>query len=223
MKVFYNPRFLIPALSAGLSLLTLGCGGYAAREKSSIVEGRSTFVSGPSDPAPTPTPAPTVFPSPTPTGTPTPTPTNPPFSFRVDGTGYTSVTFEVTTRTVLKVRFAPGVQDKTVAGTGFSPQYSVLGVYIAVGSDLRPTPPLYNGLGGGTGEKSPVMDYSSAFTRTCSASDPDCREKVTITVKQPNYDYWCINYGAYCPWTHVWDTHPWNGTLTVQTDDTTGI
>lgn len=205
--------------AAALSLLSYGCGGHSSAARSSSSVGTATFVSGSGDPLPTA--APTILPSPTPSST--ATPSDPVYSFRAEATGYTAVSFVVAARNILKVRFAPGIADTAVAGTNFTPNYSLMGVYIAVGGDSRATPPLYNGFGGTPAETSSIMDFSSAFPRTCSAADPACREQVTITVKQPNNNYWCLNFGMGCAWTHVYDTHPWNGTLTVQTDDTEAL
>jgi hypothetical protein len=145
--------------------------------------------------------------------------------FTVQGTGYDTHYFTVKTRSVLKVKFIPGRQDRTQSGTGYTWQYSMLGVFIGVGGTTQPTAPLYNGYGGTTAESSTVMDLSSFYTKTCSSSDTACRQSVTITVTQPNNDDNCINRGVCYPqqWSHVPDNHPWNGTLVVQTDDTDAI
>ncbi len=147
----------------------------------------------------------------------------PPIQFRVGTVGYNSVTLTVSTGKILKVKFTPGVQDQVVPGTGFTANYSGLGVYIGVGSNNKPTPLLYNGLFGGTAQTSAIMDFSSTIAANCPTNDATCRKDVVITVSQPNNDYWCLNYSMYCPWTHVYDTHPWNGNLFVQTDDTDSI
>ncbi|MEK7691956.1 MAG: hypothetical protein AAB425_13155, partial [Bdellovibrionota bacterium] len=86
----------------------------------------------------------------------------------------------------------------------------------------EPTPLLSNGLAE-TQEQSPIKNYSSAFAKLCQESDQTCRETVTITVYKPNYDYWCFNYWMYCPHTHVYSTHPWNGTLEIETDETVAL
>jgi hypothetical protein len=46
---------------------------------------------------------------------------------------------------------------------------------------------------------------------------------VTITISHPNDDYYCLNYGMYCPWAQMYYDHPWNGTLSIQTDDTVAL
>jgi hypothetical protein len=139
-----------------------------------------------------------------------------PITMQVSGVGYDSVTVSVPNVTsVLKVEFTPGVQNGTVSGTNFAPIYSGLGVYINVGSLSQPTPLLHNGADGTNVETSGVMDYSSALSGTTGS--------VVITVTKPNYDYWCLNYGEYCPWTQVYPTHPWNGTLRIQTDYTDSL
>jgi hypothetical protein len=170
----------------------------------------------------------TAPPATTPTGTttPTPTPTSTPgtgiapYTMRVGTVGYNSTTVQISTRSILKVTFAPGVQDQTVAGTGFEPAYGHLGVYIQVGSSSQPTPMLSNGLLDGNPETSPVLDFSSAFTPTCAATDTTCHQPITITITKPNNDYYCMNFGLYCAWAQVYSTHPWHGTLSIQTDDT---
>lgn len=218
--MFRNQGLKISALllSFGASLALTGCGGASAKPKTrgAALSSSGTVIGGSTD-----NDIPVALPSATPSST--PSTGTPPYSYRVGATGYTSTTVTVYTNQTLKVKFTPGIQDENVAGTGFSPRYSGLGVYIKVGSQESPTPLLYNGLNGGEAETSPVIDYSSSFSKTCAAGDTSCRQSVTITVTKPNYDYWCINFGSYCPWTHVYDTHPWHGTLTVQTDDTDGI
>src|SRR6185437_13241014 len=55
-----------------------------------------------------------------------------PITERVGAVGYTSTSITISAASVLKMIFTPGIQDQTVAGTGVSPQYSYLGVYITV-------------------------------------------------------------------------------------------
>lgn len=143
------------------------------------------------------------------------------YEFDIDAVGYTSVSKTVETNSVLKVRFIPLENSKKVDNSGFQPKYSKLAVYLSVGTDKRPTPLLRNGLSG-EAQKSPIYDFSSSFTKTCG-TDTECRQEVTITVGQPNNDYWCYNYNMYCTHTHVYDTHAWSGLLLVETDDTEEI
>ncbi|MCM2323647.1 MAG: hypothetical protein NDJ90_10345 [Oligoflexia bacterium] len=148
----------------------------------------------------------------------------PALSMRAGAIGYTSVSVTVKARSLLKVRFTPGIQDRTVSGSGFSPKYSGLGVYITVGDHTEMTSFLYNGLYGGEAENSEILDFSNSFPRACASSDPSCKETVTITVSQPNYDYWCVNFGYSCGyWTRVETSHPWHGTLKIQTESTDPI
>lgn len=202
-------------LFISISLLTTGCGGYSTKAKSTRQS--ANFVTGAADipfSGGTGTGGTEVPSEPASTGI-------PPLSFRVDAIGYTSTTVKVSARNVLKIRFAPGVNDKTISGSNVNPQYAALGVYITVNGTSLPTPLLFNGYFSGTSqETSDVLDFSNAFARTCASDDTLCRETVTIKIEKPNNDYWCVNYGAYCPYTHVPDNHPWNGTLKVQTDDT---
>ena len=148
---------------------------------------------------------------------------NPTQTYRVGTYGYNSATVTVYTRTVLKVRFTPGVQDQTVVGSGFSPEYSALGVYIGIGSVSSPTPMLTNGYNKTIAEKSQVFDLSTEFTPTCAATNTSCTTAVTITIGKPNYDYWCLTSGQFCPWSDIYSGHPWHGTLEVQTDMTAAI
>ena len=146
-----------------------------------------------------------------------------PASQRVGSVGYTSTSITVKARKVLKIQFTPGQQDETISGSTTKPLYSGLGVYLTVGSTTTPTPFLYNGMYGGTAQNSGTLDFSAEIPQTCASSDAACRENVTITVSRPNYDWYCINNQGGCPWAHVQDTHPWNGTLKVQTDDTKAL
>ena len=145
-----------------------------------------------------------------------------PASYRVGAYGYTSTSITVSTRTILKVKFTPGVQDQTMVGNGTSPQYSQLGVYIGVNGVSNPTAMLSNGLTTGTAQSS-IMDLSSEFTPTCAATDTNCLQSIVIEISKPNYDYWCYNFGEYCPWSTVYAGHPWHGTLEVQTDLTDAL
>ena len=142
------------------------------------------------------------------------TPNLPPLTFEVSNVGYTEVSIQVKTTKILKVKFVPATQSSMVTNSGYAPQYSKLGVYIAVGSQDRPTPLLSNGLMEAAKE-SPIMDFSA------SINEATADDEVKITVHKPNYDYWCLmGYYNLCPYTHVYETHPWSGTLIVQTDET---
>jgi hypothetical protein len=155
--------------------------------------------------------------SPTPT-----TGTSPAEIFTVGATGYTSTSVTVSTGVVLNIEFAPGVQNAPVAGTGYYAQYSMLGVHIVVGSDDQATPMLSNGYGGSTAQNSGIMNFSSGLPCANSTSTT-CRANVTITIDKPNNNFYCLNYDMYCGWAQVYYNQPWNGTLTVQTDDTVAI
>jgi hypothetical protein len=203
---------LLITLTAALPTLS-GCGYYSNTGKLSAGTG-NWVVPGTGTNTPTTTPA-TDDDEEEDTSTGVPA-----YNFTVRATGYNSTYVDVRANKVLKVRFTPGQQDRTVAGTGFNAKYSLLWVYIKVGASTQPTPALYNGVNGGDAVSSGVMDYSTAFTRTCSASSPACRQTVRVYIQQPNNDYYCLNYGMYCPGAHVYDTHPWNGTIQIQTDDT---
>ena len=69
---------------------------------------------------------------------------------------------------------------------------------------------------------SPILNFSSALP-TCSSTSSTCRQSVTITISHPNDDYYCLNYGIDCPWAQMYFDHPWNGTLSIQTDDTVAL
>jgi hypothetical protein len=151
----------------------------------------------------------------------TTTGTNALITERVGTVGYNSTTVTVAAGTVLKMTFSPGIQDQTIAGTGVSPQYSELGVYLTVGNLTQDTGMLANGLYQAQ-QTSQILDFSSQLSSGAS-SNPAFRQSYTITISRPNNDYWCLNYGEYCPWSNVYSTHPWHGTLTIQTDDTVAI
>jgi len=144
---------------------------------------------------------------------------NPPLEFETRAVGYTSVSFTVSTGDVLKVQFAPGVQDEVAPGTGFFANYSQMGVYIKVNGNEKPTALLSNGLVRAA-ETSSIIDMSGSLGTSCTG-DPLCRQTVTVTVTKPNYDYWCYSVGD-CRYTHthVYQNHPWNGFLYVETNDT---
>lgn len=145
-----------------------------------------------------------------------------PYQINIQGSGYDSHSVTLSTGTTLKVRFIAGKQSQETGGQ-FYP-YSMLGVYVGVGSNLQPTEMVYNGYGGYPAEQSSVIDLSQFVGSGCNSSNPTCRQSVTITVTQPNNDDACLNQSVYyCPYNHVPDGHPWNGTLVVQTDDTTSI
>ena len=203
-------RVSIFILVGTLAFLT-GCGAQSLAPKKKAAAATTTFGTGTSDP----TPAPSSTPSPT-----APYIGVPPISYRVGAIGYTTDSVTVDARSTLKIRFTPGVQDEKVAGTGYSPQYSKLGVYIQVGSQTKPTPMLPNGMTDPS-QDSGVMDFSRSIdTSLCSAGNPNCRVTVTINITKPNYDYWCLNFQQYCPNTTIYSTHPWHGTVQIQTDDT---
>lgn len=154
-------------------------------------------------------------------GTNTTSGTQAPISLRVGAVGYNSTSVQVQTGTVLKVKFTPGIQDQAISGGNVYPQYSHLGVYLTVNGTTVPTEMLSNGLNSAA-QTGSVIDFSNIISQGCAAGS-NCRQTVTITVDHPNNDYWCLNYGQFCPWTQVYSTHPWHGTLTIQTDDTVGI
>lgn len=146
----------------------------------------------------------------------------PPYKYLISGVGYNAKTVQVRAGQVLKVKFTAGLPSQKVDGTGFTATYSQLGVFIKVGDYEEATELLSNGLYSGQFETSHVIDLAGAIPDRCATNDRSCRKDVTITVYKPNYDFYCL-IGYACPYTHVWETHPWNGTLTVQTDDTDGI
>lgn len=144
----------------------------------------------------------------------------PPIEFIASAVGYTSVTFKVKVKDVLKVEFQPEVTQGFVEDTGYAPNYSKLSVTITIEGHSQTTPLLFNGMNGSAPQMSALMDFSDAFKKTCAEDDEECRQTVTIKVGKPNYDYWCLNWQMYCPYTHVYETHPWKGMLYVHTDDT---
>jgi hypothetical protein len=140
---------------------------------------------------------------------------------KVQGNGYSSHSFSVMTGKTLKVRFIPGKQNTQDDGQFY--QYSMLGVYLGVGSNAQPTELVYNGYGGGSAMQSSVIDLSD-FIPPCASGASSCRQAVVITVSQPNSDDACLNSSYQsCPYAHVPSGHSWNGTLVIQTDDTSAI
>lgn len=203
-------RFKMLQISLFLAAITLlaGCGG-------TVFQGANGSAAGAGDSLPSTTSVSTSNQQVT-TGI-------APYIYHVGTIGYNSVTVQVNTRTILNVEFTPGVQNQDIPGTGATANYSKLGVYISVGNNTQATPMLSNAYNGATAQTSPVLNFASGFTPTCAASDTSCEQQVTVTVGQPNNDYYCLNFGEYCPWTHVVSNQPWNGTLTIQTDDTNSL
>src|SRR6185437_178669 len=115
---------------------------------------------------------------------------------QISGVGYTSVSISVSASSVLKMTFTSGVQKGVVSGTGYSPMYSHLGVYITANGSSQITGMLDNGLYSGAAHSSPVMDFPSTLTGALQA--------ITVTVGQPNDAYFCLSFGEYCPWTQVY-------------------
>jgi hypothetical protein len=212
-----NPDFRAFAALAVLTMIASSCMSNRGRSQKASV-GTSYNYEDPTDWTENPDPLPIFSPAPSPT--PTGGAGSPLISERVEATGYTTTSLTVVTGRKLKLRFRPGIQDKNVEGTGFTPHYSKLGVYIAVGELTQPTPMLRNGFSGGDAQSSHIMDFSQQISDGCDTSDPDCRQEVTITISKPNNDYWCLNWQMYCPYAQMHSTHPWNGTLELETDDT---
>lgn len=204
--------FLVIASSLAC-LSSIGCGG--AKQASS--EKLPSLVSPIPSSLPSPSPSPSTSPSSNPN-------LPPPIEMKINGVGYVdnntlSVTVPVYKK--LRVRVTPGINTDKVANTGYVPVYSKLGAFVKVGSFEQPTALLGNGLQGGQSESS-TLNFAGSFTSTCG-SDTSCRQMVTIYVNKPNNDFYCYNYGTYCTHTHVYTSHPWNVTLTIETDDTTTL
>lgn len=157
------------------------------------------------------------------TTTTTGTGTEPLISMQISAVGYTSKTITVTTGTILNMTFTPGTNSTNISGTGVDPQYSQLGVYITVNGSTQNTGMLSNGLYGGGAQTSPVLSFGGNLPTCTGSTGSTCRQTVTITIDHPNDDYFCLNYGEYCPWAQMYYDHPWNGTLQIQTDDTVGL
>ncbi|HAR42886.1 MAG TPA: hypothetical protein DCS07_09705 [Bdellovibrionales bacterium] len=219
-KILKSPRW-IAAGACALLLSACGAQPYSSQNTSNVAQ---SFSLPESQNAPLPGETTTTTSTP---GTSVNSNLLPTIIKRVEGVGYDqTVSVEVRVRRILKVKFTPGIADKTEAGTGFTRHYSGLGVYLSVESNSQPTPLLQNAFNGATPE-SKTIDFSGSFTRSCATTDTSCRQFVTITVSKPNYDYLCLVERMCAPyfpaWTHVAATHPWNGTLEIQTDDTSGL
>ena len=156
-------------------------------------------------------------------------PKDPPLLFEITGVGYDGSAAEmsvvVRTKDVLKVRFQPGINSERVEDSGFVPQYSKLFVHISLGDGYdaeKATPLRPNGVFEAA-QASPKLDFSAYIDSNAGPADADGYRDVVINVRKANNNYWCYNYGMYCTHTHVHHTHPWNGTLIVETDDTQEI
>ena len=202
---------------AGLATLT-GCDQKSAASASTVSCSTCSAQVTVSTPITIYTPSPSPSPSASDTSDLTPA-----LQFTVRGVGYNEADVTVTTRKKLKVVFEPLMQDSFVYGTGYSPQYSKMGVYVVVGAQSQATPMLSNQMASGGATHSNSLDFSTQIPKTCAASDAACVETVTIRITKPNYDYWCYNFPSYCasyPWTQVYSTHPWVGQITVGVDGT---
>jgi hypothetical protein len=143
-----------------------------------------------------------------------------PETYDVEGIGYDGIIrFTVLAHSRLRVRFRAEMNDRQVAGTGFTPVYSRLGVYLKVWENEAESTMLSNGMY--TEQRwSPVVDFSDSFPRVCPEGDPLCRQPVEIRIEMPNSDQQTLGTGY---WTHVQAGHPWRGSLQIETDDTNSI
>ena len=169
--------------------------------------------------------------------------TSPVIEQRVDLIGYGSGFIDVSTNSTLRIRVAPGINDRTIAGTGFSPQFSRMYVRVRafklgfIGTiPENTTPVMHNGLTAAA-QQSPIYNLDNAWggTPTCTQANPTCRESIRIVIDQPNTDYfWTNNIYSYQPqlngpwaptpeFTHVQNGHPSHVTVTIQTVDTVGL
>lgn len=129
--------------------------------------------------------------------------------------------------------------------SGFSPNYSIFGLSISVAGKENRTPPLRSGLYGSQ-QSSPIYEYtpkatlcsdpSSASTRipdnlsTMNVTTANANAlKITqrycyvITFSNPVYDYHCLTQGRFCPYSNIEPTHPWVGSVEIQTDETRAL
>lgn len=163
-----------------------------------------------------------------------------PYEFDVNGVGYEGdIVFKVKARETLKVQFIPLGAPTTIKvdgkDSGYFAPYGKLMVYIKVGKVDTATPLLSNGLDRAA-QVSPVMDFSSAIKTACTGQGASrvCPDTIDVIVHRPNYDYWARNYSTYCFYpknaqayctdhTWVYPSHPWAGTLRVQTEETEAL
>jgi len=157
----------------------------------------------------------TISTTPSPTPSATSTASAPLITQLVIGSGYSAESVTVSAGSVLKMTFTPGTEGS---------MYSQLGVYLTVNGMIQNTGMLYNALATASQipETSPILNFSSALSSSCIGSE-GCRESVAIVIDHPNDDYYCLNLGEYCNWTQVPTGQPWQGTLTIQTDDTIAL
>jgi major membrane immunogen (membrane-anchored lipoprotein) len=151
---------------------------------------------------------------------------NPSISTTIRGTGYNGMaTVTVRAGKTLKVQFSPNAQDTKVAGTGFMPAYNKLGVWVSIQvGNPSANAPIQGEVATNLlsmGQASAVIDFSSFLPASCrNSTDPTCRRTITVRFTRANYDYDCINFGWGCPSSQVRPTHPWNGNVLIETDDT---
>ena len=226
MQGHYQRLILIPLL-----FLATACGTSAQQgsgngtatldytQHSNVTDTTNPFTGGTASPTPTPAP-----------GTTTSTAT--PLKYVLRGTGYTqTISFDITTKDKLKIKFIPGVQDTPVTGTAVLPLYSQLAVDIVVGDNDAFTPLLGNGASTSHPKTaSDILDFSGDIP-ACDDGTLTCVQAVTVVIQKPNYDYYQYNYNQYVffdPTTgyyttdheDVYKTHPWNGLLYVETNFT---
>jgi hypothetical protein len=156
-------------------------------------------------------------PNPSPTPDPTPPPPSdlpPPFQKSIRIQGYTGTqTISVQTTEKLVVRFTPALSERVSTTQGFVPAYSKAGLAIEVNGVEKWTALLANGM------HSPAQ--SSTLTFSSSDLCPGTGScTVQIKFKKPNNDFYCLNYGTYCPNNKLYTTHWLNGTVEIQTDFT---
>jgi hypothetical protein len=213
---YMTPTIRLFLMTALIPVFT-GCGlqNESARGLETTTSS-STTTTGASSSFPIPSTSTTTSTSTTSTGT-------PPLTFKVSAVGYTSTSISVSTGQVLRLKFTPGVATVAETGTSTIPEYSQLGVTISVGSVSQITSMLSNGYNNTTTESSGILDFSAAASGTCASAGTTCRSTVAITVSMPDTDYWCLNYAEMCPYNNISGNQSWNGTLTIQTSDTTSL
>lgn len=149
-----------------------------------------------------------------------------PFTYSIVGRGYTDVLRETfMTHHTFRIQVRAEVNSTIVEGTpNFTPQYSILGLFLKVFETEQQTPMLANGTHGTNQHWSQPIDFSSAFPTQCPNNDPFCRQPVEVQFTKPNSDYlYGLNSAWGLGWNHVQPNHTFEFTIRVETDDTNSL
>lgn len=151
-----------------------------------------------------------------------------PFEYSYVGRGYyDDIRQTGTTRGILRVQVRAEVNSTLVEGTpNFTPQYSILGLFLKVFETEQATPMLHNGTYGGNHNWSQPIDFSGALPVICP-NNTVCVQPFEIQFLKPNSDYLAVLQnmpGAF--YNHVQSgppAHTFEFTVRIETDDTNSL